>query len=93
MAIKIVQKTKKIGSSWISIYLNHRDPLKPLVHLINTLFLDPPLKHTVLLRAQDPSGPHDPPDLPGLPDTSDTTGLPNPPDTTGLNNHQGHKTQ
>ena len=43
LAIKIVQKTtKKIGSSWISIYLNHRDPLKPLVHLINTLFLDPP---------------------------------------------------
>ena len=33
---------KKVGSSWISIYLNHRDHLKPLVHFINTLFLDPP---------------------------------------------------
>ena len=43
LAIKIVQKTTtKIGSSWISIYLNHRDHLKPLVHFINKLFLDPP---------------------------------------------------
>ena len=33
---------KKVGSSWISIYLNHRDHLRPLVHFINTLFLDPP---------------------------------------------------